>query len=580
MTTNEATITTESAGRKSVDGLLANQNTVQKFFNKIQRIGMAVSAHDEYWVCARGTGKSEGLDARFIVRNVWSMPGSLGALISPSYAKAWGNTLPAILHALAQWGYIEGIHFFVGRKAPKSANFAQPKRPPLRDAWGNCIHFWNGAVMVVLSFSNGMSANSMSLDWVIGPEAKFLDYDKIKTEVNPANRGNRQYFDYSPWHHSVMYTTDMPNTKKGRWILDKREEMDPTHIQLIRNLYYKLKTTERLPEQNAWTDRVIKEVRRDLDLARKFQRPVRPQKGKDREYTVFYGEYDIFENMEVVGKDFIWQMYRDSPALVWRTAFLNERLFRVSDCFYSALDESRHFTTPPDSLYMESMGNDWNKLQTCGCLADGDIDYEEPLVIAFDSNSAISTACVGQVRERSVRTLKSFFVKTPSKLDDLVRKVCEYYNPKMRKDIIFFYDHTFTWTTGNNAESYRDTIVRILEEYRWNVTDVYIGQAPRHDWKHNMIDRGLKGDESLLFPTFNPYHNEFLKLAMEQTGVKQGKNGFEKDKRPEALEDSPESPDEYKTHVTDAWDTMYVGVNYYMPIMSASGSGVAFLNNR
>ena len=144
-----------------------------------------IAAHDEYWVCSRGTGKSEGLDARFIIRNVWSMPGSTGALISPSYAKAWGNTLPAIIHALAEWGYIEGIHFFVGRKAPLSANFGKPKRPPLQTAWGNCIHFWNGTVLVVLSFSQGMSANSMSLDWVIGPEAKFLDYDKIKSEVPP-----------------------------------------------------------------------------------------------------------------------------------------------------------------------------------------------------------------------------------------------------------------------------------------------------------------------------------------------------------------------------------------------------------
>lgn len=59
----------------------------RKFFNKMQRMGMAIAAHDEYWVCSRGTGKSEGLDARFIIRNVWSMPGSTGALISPSYAK-------------------------------------------------------------------------------------------------------------------------------------------------------------------------------------------------------------------------------------------------------------------------------------------------------------------------------------------------------------------------------------------------------------------------------------------------------------------------------------------------------------
>ena len=75
---------------------------VDKFFNRMQRQAMAINAHDEYIVASRGTGKSEGIDARIILRNVWEMPGSLGGLISPSYAKAWGNTLPAICKALAK----------------------------------------------------------------------------------------------------------------------------------------------------------------------------------------------------------------------------------------------------------------------------------------------------------------------------------------------------------------------------------------------------------------------------------------------------------------------------------------------
>ena len=143
------------------DQLHKYEESVKKFFNKAQRDAMAVSAHDEYIVAARGTGKSEGIDARFILRNVWAMPGSTGALISPTYAKAWGNTLPAICHALSSWGYIEGIHYFVGHRAPTDKNFKLPKRMPLRDAWSNCFHFWNGTIMVVLSFNQGMSANSM-----------------------------------------------------------------------------------------------------------------------------------------------------------------------------------------------------------------------------------------------------------------------------------------------------------------------------------------------------------------------------------------------------------------------------------
>lgn len=97
---------------------------VKKFFNRMQRSAMAISAHDEYHVAARGTGKSEGIDARFILQMVWEMPGSTGALLSPTYSKAWNNTLPAICHSLKCWGYIEGVHFVVGHKAPSSMNFA------------------------------------------------------------------------------------------------------------------------------------------------------------------------------------------------------------------------------------------------------------------------------------------------------------------------------------------------------------------------------------------------------------------------------------------------------------------------
>lgn len=550
----------------------------RKFFNKMQRFAMAISAHDEYIVASRGTGKSEGIDARFILRNVWAMPGSTGALISPTYAKAWGNTLPAICHALAEWGYIEGVHYYVGHKAPYSAGFAKPKRPPLREAWSNCFHFWNGTIMVVLSFNNGMSANSMSLDWVIGPEAKFLDFEKIKSEVNPANRGNRQYFDACPWHHSTLYSTDMPTSKMGRWILDKREEMSTDHINFIRQLYNEKLRLQRINPQTEYTLRKTKEIEKDLALARRYQRPIKPEKGKQYEYTVFYGEYDIFDNLEVVGEDYIWQMHREQPALIWQTAFMNQRLFRSANGFYSALNEDVHFYMPNDNGRLSSLGANWSKLEKSGCLGDGDLDFNAPLEIAFDANAAICSCCVGQRHGNQFRTLKSFYVKTPAKLPELVANVAAYYLPKMisNRDIIFYYDQTFVWETGSTSESYAKTINRIFSENRYDVTDVYIGQAPRHDWKHLQIDLGMKGDPSLLFPQFNALNNEFLKIAMEQTGVRMGKNGFEKDKTPEGTADTPDNPDEFKTHITDAWDTLYIGANFFAKDPTGSGSCISF----
>ena len=148
---------------------------------------------------------------------------------------------------------------------------------------------------------------------------------------------------------------------------------------------------------------------------------------------------------------------------------------------------------------------------------------------------------------------------------------------EIEKGGLFYYDHTFIWTTANNPESYADTIIRYFEKNRWEVTPVYIGQQPRHDWRHEQIDLALKGDTTLLFPLFNLYNNEYLKIAMEQSGVKMGKTGFEKDKTPESLPDSPEAPDEYKTHITDAWDTLFVGCNFHYKEPAGGFGGIIFL---
>ena len=565
----------------TVDQLHKSEHKVLKFFNKMQREAMVLSTHDERYVASRGTGKSEGLDARRILQCVWGMPGSTGGFLSPSYAKAWGNTLPAICHALAEWGYIQGVHYYVGRKAPQSAGFALPKRQPLRDAWGNCLHFWNGTVMVILSFANGMSANSMSLDWTIGPEAKFLDYEKIKTEVNPANRGNNQDFGYSELHHSTFYSTDMPTTKKGRWILEEDKKMSLEHINYIRNIYKELKEYEALPDQNKYAEKKIKELRSDLRLARKYQEPIIKEEGKDREYTVYYGEYDIFDNLEVVGIDYIWQMYRESPALIFRTAFMNERLLRVQNGFYSALDEEIHFYVPDDPTGADFVEFNSRNRASETCLSDYDLQMYEPLHIAFDANAAICSATLGQKVNGEMRTVRSFFVKTPNKLPELVDIICKYYMLKPTHEIIFYFDHTFTWTTGTTSDSYADTIEKKFTEHRWNITSVYIGQQPPYEFRHLNIDKALKHEPGLLFPRFNLLNNEYLKIAMEQTGIKVGgKSGFEKDKSAEALPDSPNSPDEEKTHITDAWDTLFVGMNFYYTEPYQAEGGVIFLGRK
>ena len=103
------------------------------YFNRAQLEAMVVAARNEYIVGGRGLGKSEGFDARVLLRNAFAMPGSAGALLSPSYTKLKTLTFPAIAAALARWGYQQGRHYTVGIRPPRAA-LQEPDHRALRVA--------------------------------------------------------------------------------------------------------------------------------------------------------------------------------------------------------------------------------------------------------------------------------------------------------------------------------------------------------------------------------------------------------------------------------------------------------------
>ncbi|MGZ2674597.1 hypothetical protein SD303_22425, partial [Bacteroides fragilis] len=91
--------------------------------------------------------------------------------------------------------------------------------------------------------------------------------------------------------------------------------------------------------------------------------------------------------------------------------------------------------------------------------------------------------------------------------------IADYYRPKLNHDVVVYYDHTFTWESGSTTETYADIIERVFKENRYTPAMVYVGQAPKHEWKHLNIDLALKGDPQFLWIRFNLYQNEFLKIA-------------------------------------------------------------------
>ncbi len=530
----------------------------KKYFNPAQIDVMNVDANEMYIVGSRGIGKSEGMDAPRLLRCVFGMPGSMGGMLSPSYKKLKKNTLPAVCKALAEMGYYNNVHYVIGLKPPK--HFHKPIVEPFD--YDYVMSWFNGTIIHLLSFDGSMSANSMSLDWILGFEAKFLDKQKIDEEVIPAVRGYNKDFEHHPLFHSKFFTTDMPTFKSGMWILEKEKEMDKALIDDIRKLSNDLSfATAYLSEAEAdgnttsvnYYNRKVKEVTKELN--------------KKRQNAVYFGEYSALDNIEILGEEWFITQYRNLPNIIYRTAILNQRNRKVENGFYSALNEGLHCYIAPDrKVELDLLGYNYDNFND-DCRYDGDIDDTKSLCIALDYNSAISSVAVGQRSNGKAKAIKWMFVKTPKKLEELMNEFADYYTPLSNRNIVYYFDHTAIVTNAVSNETFKDIVVKVLRRRGFNVTECYIGQAPAHSLKHTVIDKALKGDPSLLFPQFNKYNSEILFSAMEQTKVKQGKSGFEKDKNDEKKLDSPDAPDEYKTHGTDAWDTLYWGMQYH-PVIS------------
>lgn len=522
---------------------------------------MSVGANVNVLIAPRGWGKSSYVDAPYILRNVFAMPGSVGAILSPTYLKLLTNTLPPVTAAWKKFGYFRDVHYVIGKKAPKKLNFAMPHTEP--ESWEHTIHWYNGTVIQMLSFDRNMSANSMNIDWFVGFEARYLSRQKIKEEVTPANRGNRDKFPNCPWHHGYLLTSDMPTNKDGSWLFEYEKmplRLSPDFVKKYGNV-----TSKQLID-------IIKITKSELiDLKQKpdtlhYQRLTK-EKTKElnifRENAIYYREADPFDNLPVLGEKFFRNMRRDLPPLLFRTSVLNKRMDKIENGFYSSLNESVHVYVSNDNSFLDYTDYDTDKLNEPDCRKDADIDKEQPLSIALDYNAAINNIVCGQAHARTLRTLSSMYVKTPQKIDDLVINFCKYYRHMPIHEVTFYYDHTAVWKTPLDNISLADAVMQAFDRNGWVVNGVYIGQAIRHDLKYLYINKALRGDTDYLFPTFNRDNNPYLLPAMNLTGVRQGPNGFEKDKSMEKEADTPDYPDQQKTHVTDAWDTLFIGLNNY-----------------
>ena len=541
-----------------------SKNDKSVYFNTPPRLTQLIGANTTVIVAGRRTGKTDSIASPFVLRNMQRMPGSTGGIVVPTFKHGLTNTLPGLFAAWKRWGFINGIHYVVGRRPPKS--FAKPIIEP--SDYEHVISFYNGSCAIIISQDRPGSSNSLTLSWILVDEAKFVDYERLKDETLPANGGIKSHFGHHSCNHSMMILSDMPQTQKGSWFLHYEDKMDKELIATIEGTVYEIwRTKERIRALNAKGMAVpsyLKSYLRRLDT----------NLNKMRSVAVYYKEYSSIENLQLLGENYIKQMKRDLTPKTFQTSILCQRIGIAKDGFYSSMKESHKYNAS-DFAYLDSLGYDFNP-SLLDCRADADVNPHAPICIGMDYNANINWIVAGQPNGKRLNIIKSFYVKFERKIPALIEDFCRYYANHQNKTVVYYYDTTALGANyAVNDQDFHWVVCHEFERHGWQVEDVYLGNPMRHDEKYLLINQGFAGKQRLM-PFFNRQNNDDLILAVQSAGVTRGRNGFRKDKGGEKLAETEEDLLQHRTDGTDAFDTLYIGCEKFphREIMPYTASGV------
>lgn len=302
------------------------------------------------------------------------------------------------------------------------------------------------------------------------------------------------------------------------------------------------------------------------------------------------------DNADIVGFEYIAQMYRDLPPGLFSVSILNNKRTKANDGFYTNLDiENIHGYIPEDapiidkayrvktSEYVKSgtkyqeeyLSPDFDYLgKVDDCTQDGDVVDALPLHIAFDYGLNFNCVVTGQVYRRDgqecLNVLGSMYVQYEKKLNALMEEWNRYYSPHkaQNRTVYYYYDSTskFKPYAVEGGLDFKDIIIGLLQKFQWDVVGVDMGVPMAHTQKHLVINEAL-GGFSQPGIRINRINNEALIVALQMAEMKISYTGtskvIKKDKSQEKKAETEDNPMATRTDITDAFDSLYIGVKLF-----------------
>lgn len=450
----------------------------------------------------RGGGKSTGaaIDIKSVV---YDMPRSKNFILSETFQQALTRTLPSTIKALEMVGFAKDIHFFVGRLPPKSWKWNNAYEPPLDPK--HSIFFYNGTVYDLLSQDTNSRGGNYSSGMT--DEAQDIDQSKLESQVIPTLRGEYERFKNKRTYRRLSFYCSMPRMRRAEWIFQFQD------------------LAKKFPKEYLWIDGPSRINAHNLP----------PDWFSDQKRILLPSEYDIeIENI---------------------------RPKKVIGGFYPMFDDKVHtyidFNNDHfDGLIDNNNGYSSKAFEMLNSLQDNDVIFDQPLEISMDYGAWFNGIVTCQESNNVFRYLSAMSIDETERFEDLLVRWATYYRFHRNRKVVFWYDHTAISKDSRTA-SYAEIVTKVLSSHGWTVIDMYIGQQPSHDDRYKFWGYAHKGDNPQIPKImYNRHHCKYLIISINNANIKQGRNGFEKDKKDEKDHDIDQRT---TTHFSDAHDTIAMG---------------------
>jgi hypothetical protein len=405
------------------------------------------------------------------------------------------KTLPSAIDAWTQMGLREynkaepklGGHYVVCQKPP--ADWIKPFQSPRN--YENCISFINGYTIEMLSMDRPDSNRGGNYDGGDVDESALMKKEVISKVLMPSIRGNKYRFNHY-LHQSFTHYTSAAWLPEGQWIYEY-EEMSKAN-----------------PER------------------------------------YFYQEATAYDNIEVVGAEYIEDMKAEMSTLEFDVEVLNKRLKKLPNTFYPSFDTNRHCRWNTHYYAYDDQSGIWQ-------VSNNDCDANRELELSFDFNSAFTSMIVCQEHGREFRCLNALYVKDGdfNKVIALTDLFCETYKDHRKKDTVFIYGDR----NGNNRnpgadKTFYQQIIDRLVAKGWKPKLMVQGLDPDHKLKHLVINE-LLAETNPRLPVIRINQNtcKYLIISIQNSPILPD---WKKDKRSERLLiDQAQA-----THLSDCFDNI------------------------